>query len=719
MFGLEFLFVHALWALPLAGLPVLLHLLFRRKSPVVAFPTLRFIRASIQRTAARRRIQRWLLLACRILLLGLLIWAVAQPARMLAGAWFGSGASLVAAVVVDTSYSMELTDGQLPLLTRASQTVEDLLRDELSAAAVAIFRSAPSPPEQPEQVRPAPALLSEWSPLKSEPSAVPLSDRVAAAADLLKRQDAAQKWLIVIADLQAHEFSRPLSRFEEGQLTLIDLHPDEPRSVGVTRLTVEPQQPIPGVGSEAVVELFGRAGDRRAVAIELRTPDGRELGRLPPQMAALDGSGVVSIRFPLRLPPEPSLLVQATLSADDALAWDNQRARLVQLQPRQKVRLLTFSAPGVTASPAARFVRLALDPSEGKLASWPVELRAGGLIAADDAAAVAVLSQWPTIQTLDRLRDLVRRGGTVVLLLQPGLEQSWASLDAPRRSRLLELLPAEPLVEPVANRSHRVALARMGEPLLDRIVSDPSRLAGLDVERFVPMAPTDRNVSAVLNVLPRAGGPARGLVFRRTVGQGAVYTIATLPEPHYTRLATHPIFLPMLVRMVLRPGAASESLNVELGQPLSPPFNVDPSVEALNLDSPDGETFVVRRDPSGAFIFPRPTTAGLYTWRRTDRPEPLAHSNVSYPAVETRLVYRDAASIAPAGANVLVARSLDELRGKMAEVSEPQPRWSPAIAVVLLLMCFESLLGSISGLWNPVALRSFLPIESLVRRITG
>src|SRR2546421_10687751 len=108
MFGLEFLFGAALWALPVAALPVILHLLFRRKSPIVPFSTLRFVKLSIQQTAARKRVHRWLLLACRVLLLALLVWAVAQPVRKLASAWFGGGRHITAAIVGDTSYSMEL-----------------------------------------------------------------------------------------------------------------------------------------------------------------------------------------------------------------------------------------------------------------------------------------------------------------------------------------------------------------------------------------------------------------------------------------------------------------------------------------------------------------------------------------------------------------------------------------------------------------------------------
>ena len=119
MSGLTFLFSAALFALPLAGLPVILHLLFRRKSPVVPFPTLRFIKSSIQRTAARRRVHRWLLLATRALLLALLIWAIAQPAKILSSGWFGGG-STTAAIVIDTSYSMQYQPQEVTLLAQWS-----------------------------------------------------------------------------------------------------------------------------------------------------------------------------------------------------------------------------------------------------------------------------------------------------------------------------------------------------------------------------------------------------------------------------------------------------------------------------------------------------------------------------------------------------------------------------------------------------------------------
>ena len=144
--GLTFLFSAALWALPLASLPVLLHLLFRRKSPVVFFSTIRFIKASVQRTAARKKVQKWLLLTVRMLLLAILIAAAAQPAKLLSGAWAAPGKASIAAIVVDTSYSMQLQQNHEPLLARADAAVRELLRDQLANAKVAIFKSPPPLP---------------------------------------------------------------------------------------------------------------------------------------------------------------------------------------------------------------------------------------------------------------------------------------------------------------------------------------------------------------------------------------------------------------------------------------------------------------------------------------------------------------------------------------------------------------------------------------------
>src|SRR6185437_10787315 len=117
---------------------------------------------SMLKTAARKRVQKWLLLACRVGLLALLIAAVAQPAKKLAGGWTAPGKTAIAAIVVDTSYSMLLKDRDSTLLARADSAVHELLTSQLSNARVAIFRTPLPPDDQPERLIDAHEIIKQW-----------------------------------------------------------------------------------------------------------------------------------------------------------------------------------------------------------------------------------------------------------------------------------------------------------------------------------------------------------------------------------------------------------------------------------------------------------------------------------------------------------------------------------------------------------------------------
>lgn len=68
-----------LWLLPLAAVPLLLHLLSRQLPPRLAFPTTRFLLKSPRPQHGHRRWQDWLLMLCRMALIALLCFALAGP----------------------------------------------------------------------------------------------------------------------------------------------------------------------------------------------------------------------------------------------------------------------------------------------------------------------------------------------------------------------------------------------------------------------------------------------------------------------------------------------------------------------------------------------------------------------------------------------------------------------------------------------------------------
>ena len=66
---ISFLHPWVLAALPLAALPIILHLLARREPPTIAFPSVRYLRTATEEHQRRLKLQHWLLLLLRTLLI--------------------------------------------------------------------------------------------------------------------------------------------------------------------------------------------------------------------------------------------------------------------------------------------------------------------------------------------------------------------------------------------------------------------------------------------------------------------------------------------------------------------------------------------------------------------------------------------------------------------------------------------------------------------------
>jgi hypothetical protein len=713
-----FLLAPILWALPLAGLPVLLHMLFRRKSPIISFSTLRFIRTSIQQTAARRRIQKWLLLACRILLLALLIWAMSQPVRKIAAAWTGSGQNTIAAIVVDTSYSMLLKQQELTQLEKAGDIINDLLREPLKDAKVAIFRSQPAPSENPEQLRKVSEIQAQWTALRPQPAPHPLAERISAALSLLQRQPADQKWLVILTDLQSREFPAPLPAVEPGtRIVFFDLHPDNPSSHGITSIQVKPEQPIPGVGADAYVEVTGHAGDAPFADLKFTNLDGTELSSFSNLQANFETTGRTRIRVPLPkgVPFERWLLATAKLQKDDDLMWDNTRSQLIELPPKQTVTFI--DAP--TQPNASRFIRFALDPYQDPKRAWPLELKSATSLTGSEQVLVWPLTQWPSDADLSRLHNFVQAGNTAILLLQPGLEQSFDSLTPAQKSALSALLPASLAGSSAGGGSagsgaFRPVPPAKPDPILEDITDPSARLDQCIIRRFVPFsAPTDPAVSTLLYLSPRDSDSRAqpfGLFYRRIVGAGLVYTFSTLPDNRYVNPPTHPLFPILLIKSSLRSATQRDAQNVELGQPLTLAGSRFDGIPALELSGP-GDIRERIEPQSGQFTFTRTIEPGLYYWRKPGDTQILAIANVQLPATEADLIYRPAETIAGNQAeNCVIVRSFAELRSHMAALDAGEPQWTLPIMIVLMLMCVEAILGSLAHLWKGQGIGAFVPM---------
>ena len=120
------------------SIPIIIHLLNRRKFERVVWAAMRFVRLSVEKNQRRIKVEDMLLLILRCLLLALLALALARP--VLRAAVGAMGFSKVTAVIVlDNSYSITQTDGVEPKFEAAKRAADEVIKTMPTGSSVAVL----------------------------------------------------------------------------------------------------------------------------------------------------------------------------------------------------------------------------------------------------------------------------------------------------------------------------------------------------------------------------------------------------------------------------------------------------------------------------------------------------------------------------------------------------------------------------------------------------
>jgi len=117
-----------LFGLFAASIPIIIHLLNLRKLKKIEFSTLTFLKELQKNKIRKIKIKQWLLLALRVSIILLLVFAFARPT--LEGIAIGgttSAAKTSAVFIIDNTFSMSVVDGNGSYLNQAKETLKDLL----------------------------------------------------------------------------------------------------------------------------------------------------------------------------------------------------------------------------------------------------------------------------------------------------------------------------------------------------------------------------------------------------------------------------------------------------------------------------------------------------------------------------------------------------------------------------------------------------------------
>ena len=592
-----------LFGLLAVSVPIIIHLLNRRKFQKVVWAAMRFIQTSVEKNQKRMRVEDMILLALRCLLLVLLALALARPAFKNSGADFLGQSKVTAVLILDNSASMGMSDGTATRFEKAKQAAEQSLETMPSGSATAVLLAS----DIANGVIPEPTF--DLNLARKAIRDAPLTDRasdllpsVQRALDTLKPRLGLRKEIYLITDGQLAGWKQMVEiqkllevsqRDIRSHIVLVSEH--EERNLAVTDLRnasglVPVNQPV---RFEARVSNLGReavSNIRVSLSADNEPPsDEFTIDSLPP-----GGSKSVSLFAKLRAEGFHSVVARIP---EDRLPVDDKRTLAVRAIKEVRVLLVDGDPGNEPRDSETFFLRHALIPvpasEQPNYFVKTVRITAPEFPTArlDDFDAVVLANVASFAEPVAKiLEQYIRRGGGLMVFLGDKITTAFYNEQLAGKHRLL---PAT-LVTGRGNAEQDVDFFTIQDRGLDHSIvslwNDPN--AGtLSSVRFyraydlLPFPGAPASNPARTNADQRAGleagapdeaGPPQIIakfthgapaIIERTYGLGRVVMFASTADTAWNDFPVRPSFVPLIHRtlgaMVQR---QDEGLNVRVGQ---------------------------------------------------------------------------------------------------------------------------------------------------------
>ena len=597
MNGLFFLNNPLLWGLGLASIPLIIHLLFRRKFRRIEWAPMKYLKLTIQRNRRRIQIEQLLLLLLRTALIAVLVGMVARPIVNAAGIgrWLGGDSRTSHILLLDDSLSMGLTSAGRSAFDRAVelavQAVEDVGRKDRFTLVLSSRPKAPLLREVDLADRnEATAILRKLGPSETFTS---WASTLRALDELVESSTYPTRTVTIITDFRRagweDEVAAPSTwNSDRVRVRIIDVGALPTRQLALEKLIQADRMALVGtpIRWEAVV--------RNSSETPLENLEATWLIDGKPNEVALPalGPGQSAVVPLTALFQEPGLHhVSLRLPADD-LAGDNQRWDVVNVRENLHLVLVDGEPSAEPFQGETDFLGLALSLAIGESRAFQVEI----LTDAEWAAAptsdpdLVVLANVASLNPaqVDRLRKLVESGAGLIVF--PGDQ-----IDPDNYNRQLfrdgkGLLPAQfeaPADETVAgllleeNSPSAVdALRQLSPPVLGRIKIN---------KRFGVRLPADEDPAT--RVLARwndaASSPA---LLEKTIGRGRVLLWTMTADKSWSDWPTEPSYV-LAMRETAKAVARTDSGTHELtaGEILRAPVSGERRISSPTLEIPGGD----------------------------------------------------------------------------------------------------------------------------------
>jgi len=735
LLGLTFITPLLLLGTLSAGIPVILHLLTRARAAEVPFPTLRLLRAGMVRTARRRKVQHWLLLALRSTLLMLLAISVAEPVSRSVSGWIaGTGQAVV--ILLDNSLSMAATDGKTTSLAQAKIEAATLLGgdDKPSLAAFINTTGSLGDVTMSDHLDSLRRRLDRTAISYAQAS---LGPRLAQAVRALNDAASPHKTIYLLSDLQTDSFSHlpgpdALAGVEDLQIMLIDTGRKDVNNVGIEKLAVDGLA-IVDQEMRFTATLVNSSATERVIDVSLQVDNGQVGSRVRLRLgAAGTGSSTAEARFRHIFRDFGWVSGQVVIDQADDLDEDNVRRFALHVGP--VIRSLIVRRVAEPSLPAAldatTMLEMALDPYGNQDKAWSIVPSVVGMeqfSAADlrecDVAFFCGVPGFSEAQGR-AIESFVRRGGAVAFFLGERVDiDSYnftlieqAGSDGPLLPLRLEevtgqLGPAAPSIQ-----SDWIDI---DHPLFSGLYAGMDTYPRILVQRYFRLSGTSRLAHILIRLAN--GDP---LLAERRFGLGTAMICATGASAHWSDLPATGLFLPMVVRFSLqsRQGRLGKS-----GYEASSKVSIRPLLERSGPGAiRDPKEVVVVFPPSSTQLeagvaelpihanlegavteFTQTDQPGFYRWNiagateSDGRPGGVFAVNAYGPESRLQKMPADEAKAILLGAGVKrvhLAESIAEARRAATAEAEGRNWWDLLLAAAIVILIAEATVANRLGL---------------------
>ena len=562
--------------LGLVAVPILIHILMRRKRKPVPWGAMRFLLEAYKTQRRRMTLEQMLLLAARCLLVALLAIAIARP--MLGGASGLGSSARTLVILLDNSITSALSEGDQTSLERhkaiATQALQRLDPARGDRAALITLAGPARGVALPATADIAGVMRAVESAQATDSGADFLGAAETLASVLAARDDDAPPVSVLVAsDFRAGQGvgRAPLPALGESVEALLATLPPPP---GAGNVAVESLEPVRSLvvsgGAGALGSGQARVGLRRSGAaiaqrgvtsvrlVAEHDPSltlGRGAVRWNPGQSV--GEAIVPIDAQALSEDRPAgapIVLRAEIDPDE-LGRDNTRRRALEVRESISVGIAApgryAGSVGVDGYTPSDWLRLALSPAEGATGISLEQIEPGVIDATRLARLDALLLPRPDLiddGAWTRIADFVRSGALVVAF-PPGDRGAQLWTDRLTRSLGLRL---------TLERDVRAYASPMGV----RAEDDASLLSLIAGELEFLAQPV-----RVHSVLPALVEPQSGATTLLSVEDGAPLVIASPPsgsdsarglvvlftcaiDTDWTDLPTKPLLVPLLQEIV-------------------------------------------------------------------------------------------------------------------------------------------------------------------------